>query len=104
MSKRLPEDIVAHWPEVFKDIDIHTVPIDYLSTIRVEFKEGKIWEIDCNAKRSTGSNLDEALSDLFEEYGDSIENIDFRLNSGKIKRDIQKKTRAFLKNPTKGKS
>lgn len=104
MSKRLPEDIVAHWPEVFKDIDIHTIPIDYLSMIRIEFKQGKIWEIDCNAKRTTGANLEDAINELFDEYGDSIQNVDFRLNSAQIKRDVQKKTRAFLKNPTKKKS
>lgn len=103
MSKRLPEDVVRHWPEVFKDIDIHTIPIDYISTVRIAFDHGKVWEIDCNAKRTTGANLEVALSELFEEYGDSIQHIDFRLNSSKIKRDVQKKTRAFLKNPTKRK-
>ena len=104
MSKKLPDDIIKHWPEVFKDIDIHTIPINYISTIRIEFKTGKIWEIDCNAKRTTGSNLEDVLGDLFDEYGDGIENVDFRLNSAKIKRDVQKNTRAFLKNPTKRKS
>lgn len=104
MPKKLPNEIIKHWPEVFKDIDIHTIPIDYLSLIRIEFKEGKTWEIDCNAKRTTGANLEEAINDLFTEYGDSIKNVDFRISGSKIKRDIEKKTRAFLKNPTKKKS
>ena len=69
----------------------------------IEFKEGKIWEIDCNAKRSTGANLDDTVAELFNEYGSSIKHVDFRLNTAKVKRDVQKKTRAFLKNPTKKK-
>ena len=71
--------------------------------IRIEFKQGKIWEIDCNAKRTTGANLEDAINDLFKEYGDNIKNVDFRLSGARIKRDVQKKTRAFLKNPTKKK-
>ena len=92
-----------HWPDVFADIDIHTVPIAYLSSIKVEFKKGRVWEIDCNAKRSTGADLDKSISDLFREYGDDIVHVDFRLNTPKLKRDIEKRTRAFLKNPTKKK-
>ena len=103
VPKPLPDDVIKHWPEVFKDIDIQTIPINYLHSIRIEFKEGKIWEVDCNAKRSTGANLDDAISDLFQEYGDEIVHVDFRLNTAKVKRDVQKQTRAFLKNPTKKK-
>jgi len=101
VNKRLPEDVIKHWPEVFKDIDIHTIPINYLSTIRIEFKEGTVWEIDCNAKKETGANLDETVAGLFDEYGDEILHVDFRLNTQKVKKDVIKKTRAFLKNPTK---
>ena len=101
MPKQLPDDVIRHWPEVFKDIDVQTIPIDYLSQIRIEFEKGKIWEIDCTAKASTGSNLRETITELFEEYGSEILHVDFRLNTAKVKRDVQKKTRAFLKNPTK---
>ena len=101
MSKRLPDDVIKHWPDVFKDIDIHTIPINYLSSIKVEFKIGRIWEIDCNAKRETGADLDKSISDLFKQYGDDILHVDFRLNTPKLKRDIEKRTRAFLKNPRK---
>ncbi len=103
MPKQLPDDVIRHWPEVFRDIDIQTIPINYLQSIRVEFREGKIWEIDCNAKRSTGANLDDTIAELFNEYGKDIKHVDFRLNTAKVKRDIQKKTKAFLKNPTKKK-
>ena len=103
VPKPLPDDVIKHWPEVFRDIDIQTIPINYLHSIRIEFKKGKIWEIDCNAKRSTGANLDDTIADLFNEYGDDIVHVDFRLNTTKVKRDVQKQTRAFLKNPTKKK-
>ena len=102
MSKRqLPRDIIEHWPEVFKDVDIKTIPLDYLSSLRLEFTQGRIWEVDCNAKRSTGTDLDKTLKDLFAEYGNEIVHVDFRLNTAKVKRDVQKRTNAFMKKPTK---
>jgi len=101
VPKPLPDDVIRHWPEVFKDIDIQTIPINYLHSIRIEFKKGKIWEIDCNAKKSTGANLNETISNLFTEYGDKIIHVDFRLNTAKVKRDMIKKTNAFMKNPKK---
>ncbi len=101
MPKKLPNDVIQHWPEVFNDIDIQTIPVQYLSTIRIEFKDGTIWEIDCAAKAETGANLDKTIADLFEDYGNSILHVDFRLNTAKVKRDVQKKTRAFMKKPLK---
>lgn len=101
MPKKLPDDVIRHWPEVFKDIDIKTIPIQYLSTIRIEFNEGTVWEIDCAAKKETGADMNQTIADLFEDYGSKILHVDFRLNTAKVKRDIQKKTRAFMKNPKK---
>jgi len=101
VPKKLPNDVIQHWPEVFNDIDIQTIPVQYLSTIRIEFKDGTIWEIDCAAKAETSANLDKTIADLFEDYGNSILHVDFRLNTAKVKRDVQKKTRAFMKKPLK---
>lgn len=100
-NKKLPKDIVDHWPEVLKDVRIDTIPIEYLTSLRIEFKDGKVWEVDCQAKKNIEGNLTDALAELFETYEREITNVDFRLNTAKVKRDIQKKTRAFLKNPRK---
>lgn len=101
MPKKLPEDVIKHWPEVFRDIDIHTIPVDYLATIRIEFVEGRIWEIDCTAKKSTGADLNKTIASFFDEYGDEISHVDFRLDTAKVKRDITKRVNGFMKNPKK---
>ena len=96
--KKFPADVIRQWPEVFKDIDVHSVPMEYINTIHVEFKNGKAWDIDCKAKRSiSNNNVTKELEDLFEQYGDSIKGIDFRIDSRRVKKDIQKETRKFLK-------
>lgn len=41
--------------------------------------------------------LEKTLEDLFEQYEDVITNIDFRLNTKKLKQDITNRTKLFLK-------
>jgi hypothetical protein len=96
--KRFPADVIRQWPEVFKDIDVQSVPMEYINTINVTFKNGKEWAIDCKAKRSIpNSSISKDLEDLFEEYGDTIKGIDFRIDSRRVKRDIEKQTNKFWK-------
>ena len=103
MSKKsetgLPKEVVDHWPEVFEDIDIKVVPLEYLSSVRVFFEDGKVWEIDIakTKEKNIAEPLENTLEELFTEYEDVINNIDFRLDTQRLKNDIQKRTKTFLK-------
>lgn len=98
MSSKLPKDVIAHWPEIFKDIEVHSVPLEYLDTVNITFHDGKVWQIDLkNPKKPLSEDLGEGLDTLFKEYEDTIEHIDFRINVQKIKQDISKRTTHFLK-------
>ena len=95
---KLPQDVVQHWPEVLKDIDVKVVPLEYLAAIRVSFKDGKIWEVDLRPKARKGkTDLETIVGDFFDEYGENIDNVDFRLDTKKVKADIQKRTALFMK-------
>ena len=98
--KRLPQDIVDKWPEVFKDIDIKAIPLQYLHSVRVEFGNGKIWDIlvkDGNSKNNPLQKLERTLHELFTGYDNSIKHIDFRVDTDRVKKDVQKRTKGFLK-------
>lgn len=95
-SKKLPPEVIDQWPEVFKDVDVEVVPIEYLHSIRVSFVDGKIWDIDLT-KDAGQVDIETAIEDLITEYEDQIINLDFRLDTDKVKKDIQKRTRRFLK-------
>ena len=96
--KKLPPEVIDHWPEVFEDIEISIVPLEYLHSVRVGFTDGKIWDIAIKSKTSDSvEDLQTALDDLFEEYQDSIKSVDFRLDTDKVKRDITQRTKRFLK-------
>ena len=95
----LPPEIIDHWPEVFEDLDVKVIPLEYLSTVRVFFDDGKVWDIDIQKtmKDSLSENLEDTLDDLFESYADVITNVDFRLDTDRLKRDITKRTHRFMK-------
>lgn len=99
-KKRLPKDIVEHWPEVLKDVDIKVVPVKYLHAVRVYFTDGKVWDIDVATtlkKNPSEKSIEKTLANLFNEYEDTIQNVDFRLDTAKVKADIQARTRHFMK-------
>jgi hypothetical protein len=98
-KKSLPKNVVDHWPEVFNDVTVNAIPIEYLLAIKVTFNDGKKWEIKVknNRKKLTNAGLEKTLNELFKTYTNSIKNVDFRLDTEKVKRDIEKRTKKFFK-------
>ena len=97
---KLPKHVIDIWPDVFKDIDLKVVPLDYLHSIRVVFQDGKICDIDIqNSKDEDGRqvNIKKELENIFRQYERDISNVDFRLDTERVKRDIKKRTALFMK-------
>jgi hypothetical protein len=86
-----------YWEEILNDIDMDFIPIEYINTVVVGFKDGKEWEIDITKSKQETSDVDNVLEEFFEEYEDTIETVDFRLDTSRLKADIGKRTRRFLK-------
>ena len=78
---------------------MQVIPVKYLHSVRVFFADGKVWDIDVDKTRqkNKSTNIEQALEELFSSYEDKIENVDFRLDTAKIKADIQGRTRHFMK-------
>lgn len=97
-GSKFPPDVVKHWPEVFNDVEIQTIPIEYLVSIRVEFTDGKTWEIELDKNANTSKEvLEDSLSTFFDEYSESISNIDFRMDTKRVIKDVKDRTRQFMK-------
>lgn len=97
---KLSRSVQSTWPEVFEDINVEVIPLEYLLSVRVSFKDNKVWEIDMDSSREKLGDdgvLEDVLQELFDEYEDAIQNIDFRLDTERLKYDIQKRTRVFMK-------
>jgi hypothetical protein len=98
-NNQLPPEVIDHWPEVFSELDVQVVPIEYLHSVRVFFEDGKIWDIDVakSKQQDMSHELEDTLEALFEEYDEYIVNVDFRLDTARLKKDIQDRTKLFLK-------
>lgn len=99
-TKTLSGDIVKSWPEVFGEVRLTVLPLRYLKSILISFKDNTIWEVKITpaVKKSGWDELEKTLIELIKEYEDNIDNIDFKLDTEKVKKDITKKTQKFLKN------
>lgn len=98
MPKRLfkpPKNLIKEWPEIFEDLYMNSMPIEYLHSIRLEFSDGRIWEIDIKDhihiihSRSITDRLIQAL----HEYSDEIKKIDFQIDIDRLKQDITNRSK-----------
>lgn len=104
-GKVLPTDVVAQWPEVLGEIHVKAVPLNYLHSMRIIFKNGKVWDVNIasQARAHGEENLEEHLRELLSNYEEEIEHIDFRLDVDRVKKDVTRQTAQFLKKKRKKK-
>ena len=95
LGKKFPKDVIEHWPEVFGEINLNVVPLRYLDSVTVKFKNGKVWEIDLANKN--WEEFEPSLKDTLSTYESEIDNVDFKLDTERIKKDMIKNTNKFLK-------
>ena len=86
----------TNWEEIFDTIDIDYLPIEYVGTIIVTFLDGKVWEVDVHNKNNVDDPAD-TIATFLDEYNEKIDTVDFRLDTDRIKKDITKRTKRFLK-------
>lgn len=100
-KNKLPPEVIKHWPEIFGDVEIKAVPIEYLHSLHVHFHDGKIWEIDIDKQSiqedSDTGIIEDSLEAFLEEYNDDISHVDFRLNTSKVVEDVKTRTKSFMK-------
>lgn len=98
-KRPLDKHIIDQWPEVFSDIDLKAIPVYYIHSVVITFKDGRKWNVIIKPedRNTEGNDIPKSLSELFDNYADQIENVDFRLDVERIKKDIMKHTKRFLK-------
>lgn len=98
-GKVLPKEVIACWPEVFGEVKLNVLPLNYLHAVLINFKDGKTWEIKVTtkAKKDGWPNFEKTLAELCTSYEKRIDNIDFKLDTDRIRKEIEKETQRFLK-------
>lgn len=101
MSKDLfkpPKELVKEWPEVFEGLYMNTMPVVYLLVVRIEFSDGRIWELDVQEllENSHKDLVAEKILETFAEYSDSIVKVDFKIDIESLKKDITNQTKKLI--------
>ena len=91
---RPPRHLVKEWPEVFEDLYMNTMPVAYLDLVHLEFKDGRVWEIDVKNEltKQTADGIADILLNTLQEYKDEIKKIDFKVDVIRLKNDIASET------------
>lgn len=99
-GRLLSKEVIECWPEVFGEVRLKVIPLQYIRTVLINFKDGKTWEIKITSqiKKDGWDAFSQSLSELITSYSINIDNIDFKLDSDKVKKDVTKLTNKFLKN------
>jgi hypothetical protein len=97
--KPLPKDVIEVWPEVFEEVTLQSLPLLYLHSVVINFKDNKSWEIKLTKKKKKDgwSSFQQSLSELLTSYEEQIDDVDFKLDAVKVKKDVEKLTNKFLK-------
>jgi hypothetical protein len=98
-GRNLPKDVIDYWPEVFGEVELNVMPLRYLHTVLVNFKDGKSWEIKITAKaRKEGwAAFEKTLGELCRNYESTIVDVDFKLDTDLLKKHVEQGTQQFLK-------
>lgn len=83
---------------MFKDLYMDTMPVAYVEKMIIEFTDGRIWEIDVKKQLENDDpdGVAKKLLNSLTEYKDTIKNLDFKIDVGLLKADIEKKTKKIL--------
>lgn len=77
---------------------MNTMPVAYLILLRLEFTNGRIWEIDVQEQlgNSEADDVANKLLNIFQEYRNDIKKIDFQMDVERLKNDIQESSKNLL--------
>ena len=99
IRKKFPQDVIDLWPEVFGEIDLNVIPVRYLDAITVEFTNKEVKEIKLTKIHPDANwiEFEKQLKEILLSYEQEIDNVDFKLDTERIKQDVLKTVNEFLK-------
>lgn len=93
---KFPDQLKNEWPEVFKDLSTAYMPTAFLVALRLEFNNGRIWEININEYADQHPSISDLLHRLFVDYQTEIKDISVNIDFDKLKDYIVKSCNKML--------
>lgn len=99
-GKVTPSDVTDAWTDILDDIEMNVVPLNYVHSISITFKNNQVWVVDVKKKSKTQdwNTLELEIKTMIKQYEDDIYGVDFKLDTDKIKRDISRSIKKLSRN------
>jgi len=97
--KELQPNIIDQWPEILTDIVVKEIPVEYIYSVTIMFKNGNLWEILLPSKEKRKKH--EEVEEIINVYSSTISSIDIKIDFKKIKKDSTKAINKLLKSKLK---
>jgi hypothetical protein len=90
-NKKLADKVINVWPEIFGEVVINELPLYYVDAVLLNFKNGKCWEISIPEKtrHTTLAEFEGSINELMSSYEKSIQKVEVRIDTDKIKEDVE---------------
>lgn len=88
-----------YWEDVFNEVTLNVLPIDYVEKILIIFKDGKSWEIDISKKQSHKAliTFKEGLFEILKSYEEFIDYVDVKIDTERVKKVVEKSIKKMLR-------
>jgi hypothetical protein len=82
---------------VFENLYINSLPINYIELIRVEFSNGRKWEIDLRGGTEQRSiSVKDLVLETFGDFKEEISKLEFTVDVNKLNTDIKIQTNGIF--------
>lgn len=98
-GKTLPDEVIDVWPEVFSEVTLNVLPVEYVEAVLINFKDGKTWEIEVQPgnKRKKIKEFQDGLAEILTSYKEYIDEVDVKIDTSKVRKDVEKSIKRMLK-------
>lgn len=88
-KNKLPKEVIDVWPEVFEEIEMVAIPMQYILGMQVFFENGTIYDIemDSNDPFYDSDIIEDSMNTFLDENQDSILDIQLQINTEKVIED-----------------
>ena len=96
-KRLLPKEVTSVWPEIFENVRLNIVPLNYVQSMKLSFANNRVWHVTFKPSHNFSSSVEDAVVSIIKEYKAQIQSIDFNLDAETIKQAALQFTDQFLK-------
>ena len=90
---------VDTWSDVFDEVSLTKLPFKYIDTILINFKDKTTWELGITSTHTPKEleSFEDGFKEILETYDEFISDIDVKVNTKHVKRDVKKSIKRIFK-------